>query len=97
MTGDLLFLATAVDPISTIGQWGAAGALAALMLMAGRYVYRRESDRADRLENELREVNKALVEKYVPTLDATAKALLDANQLIIELRAERRILRNDHA
>lgn len=91
-----MFLATAVDPVTTIGQYGAAGALAALLLILGRYVYRRETDRADRLEAELREVNRALVDKYVPTLDATSRALLDATQLIIELRAERRVMR-DHA
>jgi hypothetical protein len=88
-----VILAGSIDPITAIGQWGSTGAVLLVLFAVARIIYKDTKDRADRLESELREVNKALVEKIVPAFDATGKALMDAQTLITEQAAELRVRR----
>lgn len=59
-------------------QYGALGVFALVSLGFFRTVYKRETERADRAENALAELNKDVREKVVP-------ALTEANRTVAEM------------
>lgn len=70
---------------TTFVQYGAVGTIAALALLAVRVLFgrmerdqKRERDRADRLENELRELNKTINTGYSVVLHDATKAIAEA-------------------
>jgi len=84
------------DPSSAFLQYGALGLLALMCVLAVRVLFHqvsadkaRESERADRNEEALRDLNRAVREQIIPAaLDmvATTKALVD---LMAQERARR--------
>lgn len=81
---------SAFDPAPLIAQWGVAGLILIVLFAVGRVIHKEDKERSDRLEAELREVNKALVDRVVPALTDAAKAIELAHDREIEARARRR-------
>lgn len=67
-------------------QYGALGALVALLLPFAYGAYRDQRDRANRLENELREQNRVIQDKLVTELARATQAIAD---VIAERRRRR--------
>lgn len=84
---------TPFDP-GTYGTWGASGLFIAALFVVGRAVYKRETGRADKLEDEVRRLNDLIRDRYVPALEASSEALRASErttvEVLAELRAERR-------
>lgn len=78
--------ATSADPGSVLLQYGAIGAMLVVLGLFAKAQIKREQDRGDRLEQRLEERDKAIQEKYVPTLEANTATLKEVVDL---LRAER--------
>lgn len=79
----------ATDLTSVWLQYGALGAITLCALAAVRVLFQREAksldlerQRADRLEEELRQLNAAVHEKYVPTLTHAAEVLTRATEAL---------------
>lgn len=85
-----LFLAqTEADPTSVLLQYGALGAVALFAVVAVRVMYQRivqayehERDRADRLEQELRELNQTIRGDYVGTIGSATRAISEATDAV---------------
>lgn len=74
----------AADASSVLLQYGALGVIALLALAAVRVLFQREvraldleRQRADRLEDELRQLNRTVQERYVTTLTEVARVMSD--------------------
>ncbi|MFE0101146.1 hypothetical protein [Streptomyces sp. NPDC059009] len=88
-------LIIAADPATgVLVQYGAVGAVALLALAAVRVLYAkmsaaldRETQRADRLEEELRKLNETVRTEYVDTINTAAQAIAEANRAIEDARA----------
>lgn len=87
-------LAQAVDASRGVlplwAEFGLAGAVVAAIVaewLVGGRTYRRESERADRLEAELRRVNAKVIEDVVPALERAALIVETAR---VDRRGERR-------
>jgi hypothetical protein len=71
--------------LAQFAQYGAIGVIAALALIAVRYLFKRETEafdreraRADRLETELAKLNDVVRTLYVTTLSDATRAIGDA-------------------
>lgn len=77
---------SAEDPVSVaLIQYGAVGAIAIMALLAVRVLFNRiteqaarDRDRADRLEQELRNLNETVRTEYLGTLAKATEAIADA-------------------
>lgn len=91
MLGPFLAQAAAAGGVTDVFvQYGALGTVALLALLAVRVLFQREvlaldteRKRADRLEEELRQLNRTVQERYVTTLTEATKAM---GELLDELR-----------
>ncbi len=70
-------------------QYGAVGAVALMALFAVRVLFQRtiqtldrETERADRLEEELRKLNEMIRDEYAASMASAAKAIGDANTVV---------------
>lgn len=77
------------DPTGALLQYGALGVLTILAVFAVRVMYarlvaayEREKERADRLENELRQLNEMIRNDYVGTIGNATRAIADANEAV---------------
>jgi hypothetical protein len=75
-------------------QYGALGILTLAALVAVRVLFvrvesalRRETERADRLELELRQLNDTVRTEYVDTITRAAQAISDANRAVADALA----------
>lgn len=82
------------DP-GLLAQYGAVGLLAGLALFAVRVLfaklngaYEREKARADRLEEELRQMNELIRDQFVRSITQAATAVVDANRAVQSARRE---------
>lgn len=84
-----------MDPATgVLVQYGAVGVVALLALAAVRVLYTRlsatidrETERADRLEEELRKLNEAVRGEYISTITQSAQAINDANRAVADALA----------
>lgn len=81
------------DPVSLLLQYGVLGIFAALLLAYARSSIKREQDRADRAEAQVRELNDFIRNELLPKqVEATllhkqvADVLAEAVQLISEIK-----------
>lgn len=72
--------------LSTLVQTGVTGSLAAVLLIFARTAYLRETQRADRLEAKLDELNKIVLDKYAVALADAARAVVDATATLSRVR-----------
>lgn len=75
-------------------QYGAVGIIALVALLAVRVLFarmtetvERETERANRLENELRALNEAVRGEYINTITTAAHAITDANRAVADAMA----------
>lgn len=83
-----LLAQTGPDPVGALLQYGALGILAALSILAVRVLFAeqrkahdREQQRADRLEQELRQLNKDVQELVMPAVTKSTEAITEAMRL----------------
>lgn len=77
------------DPTSVLLQYGALGAISLFAVIAVRVMYQRivqayeyERARADRLEQELRELNATIRGDYVGTIGSATRAITEATDAV---------------
>lgn len=88
-------ITAAADPATgVLVQYGAVGVVALLAIAAVRVLYMRlsaaldrETERADRLEEELRKLNETVRSDYIGTITTAAQALAEASRAIEDARA----------
>jgi len=86
----------AADPgnasdVATLTQYGVLGVLAVILIVFARLAYRRETERADRLEAELRAQNMAIQDKAIPALLAATAAMSEVTELLRDMQRDRRL------
>jgi type II secretory pathway component PulJ len=81
------------DPLNSLLQYGALGMLALFSLLAVRVLFSQETKaheldraRADRLEQELRQLNKDVQELVMPAVTKATEAITEAMRLLREHR-----------
>lgn len=75
--------------LGILAQYGVLGVFAVVLLLFARISYRRETERADRLEAEVIRLNNLIIDRAVPALTAAAQAAEEATHLMRELQRER--------
>ncbi len=81
---------TGVD-LAVLTQYGVLGIFAILLIIFARTAYKRETDRADRLEAEVTRLNTLIAEQAIPGLTLATQALDESTQLIKDLHREREL------
>lgn len=87
--------------LGVLAQYGALGVIAALLVVFARTAikrdadrseaaWRREVERADRLEAEVNRLNNSIQEKAIPALLAGATAINECTQMLREMQRQRR-------
>ena len=85
-----LLAAAAGDPTTVLLNYGAVGAMLVLLGLFSWAAYKRERDRADRLERLLQETNERIAERFVEALKGARDALIEANDYLRDLSHRRR-------
>ena len=67
-------------PLSDLGQLGAVGTILSIFFWFAWQVYKRERDRADANEAEIKRLNEVIQEKTTQALQTSSQALLEANR-----------------
>ena len=75
-----------VDAIAPFVQLGAIGALAILLMWFALGAYRRETARADKAEDQLRQLEKEMRDSVVPQLVRVAEVLGDVTTALRDRR-----------
>lgn len=86
-----MFIAAADEGpgVGVLAQYGVLGIFAALLVLFARTAYKRETDRADRLEADVRRLNDTIQDKVIPALMSATKAAEESASLISDLQRER--------
>lgn len=91
-TGSPLLVDAAADGgglgLDTLVQTGVTGSLAAVLLVFARTAYLRETQRADRLETQLGELNRTVLDRYAGALSEAARAVADATETLARARRD---------
>jgi hypothetical protein len=74
--------------LDTLVQTGVTGSLAAVLLVFARTAYLRETQRADRLETQLGELNRTVLDRYAGALSEAARAVADATETLSRVRRD---------
>jgi hypothetical protein len=85
-----------VDPVTgVLLQYGAVGVVALMALIAVKVLFSRlsasldrETQRADRLEEELRRLNEAVRTDYIGALGRSSQAVSEANRAVADVVAQ---------
>lgn len=81
----------AADPTSTLlASWGAPGAVLIILGLFTWRLVKREQDRADRLEAQLKEQNEKIIDRLADVLKESRDALVSANDYLRDLSHRRR-------
>lgn len=73
------------DPTSVLLQYGVVGAVALALAWFAWRAYRRESDRADRLEQQLQATNERITERFAEVLGVVKDTLSETNSVLRDL------------
>lgn len=74
-------------------QYGAIGIMLLILLGFAKFAIRRETDRADRLEEENRRLNNIIMDRVIPGLTSAQQATEQSVALMTSMQREREILR----
>lgn len=85
----VLEAAEASPEISVFAQYGVLGVFALMLVVFARTAYKRETDRSDRLEQEVLRLNAAIQERFIPTLLSATSAVEESTALLRDLQRER--------
>jgi len=72
---------TTPDLTSALAQYGVLGIAAALLVVFARAAYKREIDRADRLEKTVFELHQSMADRYIPALQEASGALTESTRV----------------
>lgn len=75
--------------LPVIGQYGALGIVAGLSVAFVRTAYKRETQRADRLEQELAALNTTVREQYIPAMQSSAHVLQEVMVVLRDVQHQR--------
>lgn len=78
------------DPTSVLLQYGVVGAVAVVLTAFAWVAYRRERDRADRLEQQLQLVNDKITDRFAEVLGVVRNTLSETNDILRDLGHRRR-------
>lgn len=81
----------ATDPVNLgiLAQYGVLGLVAGGLFVFAKVSYRRETERADRLEAEVVRLNNLIIERVIPALTSAAQAVEEATALLRDVQRER--------
>lgn len=82
--------------IGLLAQYGVLGVFAAMLVVFARVSYKRETDRSDRLENEVQRLNSLIQEKVIPALSSATRAVEESQDLLSAMTRERVELHSDY-
>lgn len=77
--------------MGVLAQYGVLGIFAILLILFAKTSYKRETDRADRLEQEVLRLNNLIIERVIPALTSATNAVEDATELLRSVQREREI------
>lgn len=77
------------DPAGVLLQYGAIGAFVVVLGVFAWRAYKRESERADRLEQQLLEANNRIIDRFAEVLTQTRDALVQSNDYLRDLARRR--------
>lgn len=77
------------DPAAVVLQYGAIGAAAIVLAAFAWRAYRREADRADRLEQQLADANQRIIDRFSEVIAGTRDALKESNEYLRDLSRRR--------
>lgn len=80
----------AID-LTVFAQYGVLGIIAVLLIWFAKGAHQRERDRADRLENELRNLNQVILDRVIPTLTSATRAAEESTELLNAIQREREL------
>lgn len=91
MTPMAMFLAEDVGPplLTTLGQYGIAGVIGAILIWFGWKVIQREQRLAEEARAEVARLNAKIADVYVPNMERWLEALAEQKRLLEVLRDER--------
>jgi hypothetical protein len=75
--------------LGILANYGVLGLFTLILLGFGLRAWQREIGRADRLEDELREQQKTMVERVIPALVAATAAMEESAQITRQIAEER--------
>jgi hypothetical protein len=79
--------------LAALTQYGVLGVFAILLIIFARTAYKREVDRADRLEAEVNRLNALLADKAIPGLTLATQVMEESAALMRDLQRERELAR----
>lgn len=80
--------ASGVD-VGLLAQYGVLGVFAILLIIFAKTSYRRETERADRLEQEVVRLNNLIIDRVIPALGSATSVVEDATELLRSMQRER--------
>lgn len=83
----------AADPVNLgiLAQYGVLGLVAAGLFVFAKISYKRETERADRLEAEVTRLNNLIINRVIPALTSAAQAVEEATILLRDMQREREL------
>lgn len=75
--------------LGILAQYGILGLVAAGLFIFAKGAYKRELDRADRLEAEVTRLNNQMFERVIPLLTSAANSVEDVTELLRDFQRER--------
>lgn len=86
-----------VGDIGVLAQYGVLGVFALLLILFAKISYKRETDRADRLEAEVVRLNNLIIDRVIPALGSATSVVEDATELLRSMQRERELDRTREA
>lgn len=80
-----------VDIVNVFAQYGILGLGFLGLALFARGAYKRESDRADRLEGKNDKLNNLILEKIIPLLESATRSNEDSTELLRAIQREREL------
>lgn len=75
--------------LGLLAQYGVLGVFAVLLIVFAKTSYRRETERADRLEQEVVRLNNLIIDRVIPALGSANTVVEDATELLRSMQRER--------
>jgi hypothetical protein len=82
-----------VGDMGVLAQYGVLGVFALLLILFAKISYKRETDRADRLEAEVVRLNNLIIDRVIPALGSATSVVEDATDLLRSMQRERELER----
>jgi hypothetical protein len=74
--------------VGTLAQYGVLGIFAAILVVFAKTAYRRETDRADRLETEVQRLNALIQDRVIGVITSATNAVEESTELMTVMARE---------